>query len=85
MFDFLLAHRDCPWVLPFLPNRISGPVEGGIRKHSNSYSNQIGAVLGLPEDSPPAVWTEAKSHEPATVCLTDILLRDTASWADLFA
>src|SRR4029077_8737442 len=64
---------------------MSGPIESGIGKHSNSHTNQIGALRGCPEDSPPAVWTEVERHGPTAVCPTGVLLRDTAGGLDLFA
>jgi hypothetical protein len=58
-------------------------LEGRISKRSYSHSNQVWALLGLPENGSSAFWTETESYASTGVRRTGELFCDTLSRPDL--
>ena len=70
-------------MLSFLPDRDTGFLKIGIGEHPYSYRDQLGALLGFPENRSPALRTEVECHSPTTVRSTHISFGDALSEPDL--
>ena len=83
MFHLLLADCGCPRVLSFLPDRVAGFLKIGVGEHPNSYGDQLGALLGFPENRSSTLRTEVECHSSTAVRSTRILFDDALSEPDL--
>ena len=83
MFHLLLGDCGCPRVLSILPDRVAGFLKIGIGEHANSYRDQLGALLGFPENRSPTIRTEVECHSSTAVCSTRISFDDAVSESDL--
>jgi hypothetical protein len=82
MFHLLLGDCGCPRVLSFLPDRVAGFLKIGVGEHPNSYGDQLGALLGFPENRSPTIRTEVECHSSTAVCSTRISFDDALSEPD---
>jgi hypothetical protein len=85
MFNLLLSDCGCPRVLSFLPDRVTGLLKIRISEHPDSYCDQLGALLGFPENRSPTFWTEVECHSSTAICSTRISLGDALSEPDLLS
>ena len=83
MFHLLLGDCGCPRVPSFLPDRVAGFLKIGIGEHANSYCDQLGALLGFPENRSPTIRTEVECHCSIAVGATRVSLDDALSEPDL--
>jgi hypothetical protein len=83
MFHLLLSDCGCPRVPSFLPDGVAGFLKIGIGEHADSYCDQLGALLGFPENRSPTLRTEVECHRSAAVCPTRISFGDALSEPDL--
>jgi len=85
MFNLLLSDCRCPRMLSFLPDRVAGLLKIGISEHPYSYCDQLGALLGFPEDRSPAFGTEVECHSSTALCSTRVSFGDALSEPDLLS
>jgi hypothetical protein len=83
MLNLLLSDCGCPRVLSFLPDRVAGLLKIGISEHPYSYCDQLGALLGFPENRSPAFWTKVECHSSTAICSTRVSFGDALSEPDL--
>jgi hypothetical protein len=72
MFNLLVADCDCQRMPPSFPDREPRPLKIGVSEHPNGHCNQVGTLLGLPENGAPTLWAEMKCHDPTAVRLPRI-------------
>jgi hypothetical protein len=72
MFNLLLSDCGCPRMLSFLPDRVTGLLKIRISEHPYSYCDQLGALLGFPENRSPAFWTKVECHSSTAICSTRV-------------
>jgi hypothetical protein len=85
MFNLLLSDCSCPRVLSFLPDRVTGLLKIRISEHPYSYCDQLGALLGFPENRSPAFWTKVECHSSTAICSTRVSFGDALSEPDLLS
>ena len=85
MFNLLLSDCSCPRVLSFLPDRVTGLLKIRISEHPYSYCDQLGALLGFPENRSPAFWTKVECHSSTAICSTRISFGEALSEPDLLS
>ena len=85
MFNLLLIDCGCPRMLSFLPDRVTGFFKIRISEHPYSYCDQLGALLGFPENRPPAFWTKVECHSSTAICSTRVSFGDALSEPDLLS
>jgi hypothetical protein len=85
MFNLLLSDCGCPRVLSFLPDRVAGHLKIGISEHPYGYCDQLGALLGFPEDRSPAFCTKVECHSSTAICSTRVSFGDALSEPDLIS
>src|SRR5271165_4703366 len=85
MFNLLLSDCGCPRMLSFLPDRVTGLRKIRISEHSYSYCDQLGALLGFPENRSPTFWTKVECHSSTAICSTRISFGDALSEPDLLS
>lgn len=85
MFNLLLSDCGCPRMLSFLPDRVTGFLKIRISEHPYSYCDQLGALLGFPENRSPAFWTKVKCHSSTAICSTRVSFGDALSEPDLLS
>jgi hypothetical protein len=83
MFHLLLTDCGCPGMLSFLPYRVAGFLKIGIGEHANSYRDQLGALLGFPENRSSTLRTEVECHSSTAVRSARISFGDALSEPDL--
>lgn len=72
-------------MLSFLPDRVTGLLKIRISEHPYSYCDQLGALLGFPENRPPAFWTKVECHSSTAICSTRVSFGDALSEPDLLS
>ena len=72
-------------MLSFLPDRVAGLLKIGISEHPYSYCDQLGALLGFPEDRSPTFWTKVECHSSTAICSTRVSFGDALSEPDLIS
>ena len=72
-------------MLSFLPDRVAGPLKIRISKHPYSDCDQLGALLGFPENRSAAFGTEVESHSSTALCSTRVSIGDALSEPDLLS
>jgi hypothetical protein len=84
---FHVVFGDCgrPRMPASLPAGETGLLEAWISEIPDSYSDQIGASLGLPEDRSPAFRAKAGCHGRTAVSSTRIAFGSSPSGLDLLA
>src|SRR5271166_3712947 len=85
MFNLLLSDCGCPRMLSFLPDRVTGLRKIRISEHPYSYCDQLGALLGFPENRSPTFWTKIECHSSTAISSTRILFGDALSEPDLLS
>ena len=85
MFNLLLSDCSCPRMLSFLPDRITGLLKIRICEHPYSYCDQLGALLGFPENRSPAFWTKVECHSSTAICSTRVSFGAALSEPDLLS
>jgi hypothetical protein len=85
MFNLLLSDCGCPRMLSFLPDRVTGLLKIRISEHPYSYCDQLGALLGFPENRSPTFWTKVECHSSTAICSTRISFGDARSDPDLLS
>src|SRR5271166_7122487 len=85
MFNLLLSDCGCPRMLSFLPDRVTGLRKIRISEHPYSYCDQLGALLGFPENRSPTFWTKVECHSSTAICSTRISFGDALSEPDLLS
>jgi hypothetical protein len=85
MFNLLLSDCGCPRMLSFLPDRVAGLLKIRISEHPYSYCDQLGALLGFPENRSPAFWTKVECHSSTAICSTRVSFGDALSEPDLLS
>ena len=85
MFNLLLSDCSCPRVLSFLPDRVTGLLKIRISEHAYSDRDQLGALLGFPENRSPAFWTKVECHSSTAICSTRVSFGDALSEPDLLS
>ena len=72
-------------MLSFLPDRVARLLKIRISEHPDSYCDQLGALLGFPENSSPAFWTKVECHSSTAICSTRISFGEALSEPDLLS
>jgi hypothetical protein len=72
-------------MLSFLPDRVTGPLKIGISEHPYSYCDQLGALLGFPENRSPAFWSKVECDSSAAISSTQVSFGDALSEPDLLS
>jgi hypothetical protein len=85
MFNLLLSDFGCPRVLSSLPDRVTGLLKIRIREHPYRDCDQLGALLGFPENRPTTFWTKVECHGSTAICSTRISFGDARSEPDLLS
>ena len=85
MFNLLLSDCGCPRMLSFLPDRVTGLLKIRISEHPYSYCDQLGALLGFPENRSPAFWTKVECHSSTAICSTHVSFGDALTEPDLLS
>ena len=85
MFNLLLSDCGCPRVLSFPPDRVVGLLKIGISEHPYSDCDQLGALLGFPENRSPTFWAKIECHSSTAICSTRISFGDARSDPDLLS
>ncbi len=85
MLNLLLIDCGCPRMLSFLPDRVAGPLKIRISKHPYSDCDQLGALLGFPENRSAAFGTEVESHSSTALCSTRVSFGDALGEPDLLS
>ena len=85
MFNLLLSDCRCPRMLSFLPDRVKGLLKIRISERPYSDCDQLGALLGFPEDRSPAFGTEVECHSSTALCSTRVSFGDALSEPDLLS
>src|SRR5271165_3161997 len=85
MFNLLLSDCGCPRMLSFLPDRVTGLLKIRISEHPYSYCDQLGPLLGFPENRSPTFWTKVECHGSTAICSTRISFGDALSEPDLLS
>jgi hypothetical protein len=67
----------------FLPDRVAGFLKIGVGEHPYGYCDQLGALLGFPENRFSTLRTEVECHSSTAVCSTRISFGDALSEPDL--
>ena len=69
----------------FLPDRVTGLLKIRISEHPYSYCDQLGALLGFPENRSPAFWTKVEGHSSTAICSTRVSFGDALREPDLLS
>ena len=85
MFNLLLSDCSCPRMLSFLPDRVTGLLKIRICEHPYSYCDQLGALLGFPENRSPAFWTKVECHSSTAICSARVSFGAALSEPDLLS
>jgi hypothetical protein len=85
MFNLLLSDCGCPRMLSFLPDRVTGLLKIRISEHPYSYCDQLGALLGFPENRSPAFLTKVECHSSTAICSTHVSFGDALTEPDLLS
>lgn len=72
-------------MLSFLPDRVAGPLKIRISKHPYSDCDQLGALLGFPENRSAAFGTEVEFYCSTALCSTRVSFGDALSEPDLLS
>ena len=72
-------------MLSFLPDRVTGLLKIRISEHPYSYCDQLGALLGFPENRSPAFWTKVECDSSAAISSTQVSFGDALSEPDLLS
>ena len=72
-------------MLSFLPDRATGLLKIRIGEHPYSYCDELGALLGFPENSSPTFWTKVECHSSTAICSTRISFGDARCGPDLLS
>jgi len=85
MLNLLLSDCCCPRMLSFLPDRVARLLKIGISERPYSYCDQLGPLLGFPEDRSPTFWTKVECHSSTALCSTRVSFGDALSEPDLIS
>jgi hypothetical protein len=81
-FDFQLADRAGPGMLPALPNRNIRLWKARVGKCAHRDRYQARRLLRPPKHGPAALGTKAEGHAPSAFGLTNELLLEPSRWID---
>ena len=63
----------------FSPDRVTGLLKIRISEHSYGYCDQLGALLGFPENRSPAFRTKVECHSSTAICSTRVSFDEALS------